>query len=44
MADDEGTDVDVTHDVFLIHANEPSEDKEFAPVSYTLTLPTICSV
>ena len=30
MADDEGTDVDVTHDVFLIHANEPSEDKEFA--------------
>ena len=30
MADDEGTDVDVTHDVFLIHANEPTEDKEFA--------------
>ncbi|XP_065925261.1 uncharacterized protein [Magallana gigas] len=30
MADDEGTDVDITHDVFLIHANEPKEDKEFA--------------
>ena len=30
MADDEGTDVDITHDVFLIHANEPSEDKQFA--------------
>lgn len=30
MADNEGTDVDVTHDVFLIHANEPMEDREFA--------------
>lgn len=30
MADDEGTDVDITHDVFLIHTNEPKEDKEFA--------------
>lgn len=30
MADDEGTDVDITHDVFLIHANEPKEDKVFA--------------
>lgn len=30
MADDEGTDVDITHDVFLIHANEPNEDKVFA--------------
>lgn len=30
MADDEGTDVDITHDVFLIHANEPKEDREFA--------------
>uniref|UniRef100_K1QGG9 Uncharacterized protein n=1 Tax=Magallana gigas TaxID=29159 RepID=K1QGG9_MAGGI len=30
MAYDEGTDVDITHDVFLIHANEPKEDKVFA--------------
>lgn len=30
MADDEGTDVDITHDVFLIHTNEPKEDREFA--------------
>lgn len=30
MADDDGTDVDITHDVFLIHTNEPKEDREFA--------------
>ncbi|XP_062571123.1 uncharacterized protein LOC134233144 [Saccostrea cucullata] len=30
MAEDEGTDVDITHDVFLIHANDPPEDRDFA--------------
>ncbi|XP_048746643.2 stimulator of interferon genes protein-like isoform X2 [Ostrea edulis] len=30
MADDEGTDVDITHDVFLIHVNEPTEDRDLA--------------
>ncbi|XP_061171897.1 uncharacterized protein LOC133181398 [Saccostrea echinata] len=30
MAEEEGTDVDISHDVFLIHANEPMEERNFA--------------